>query len=347
MWSCTNQTSIEKPLRYSGFHIENPQYCYGEEINSSFGFTFPSEILLTDSLIIVMSPEGSSQILHLFEKSSGQHITSIGSKGRGPGEVIMPEAMCIDKNNLLSVYDGQFGKIVTYDLTKAIRKEPYVNEDINISKYTNSLNSQFYSETAQKLGSDFIVKGRSNTTRFLKINEHNATLLTETIPRIVEDSEENNAIWSFSSKWKIKPDSKKIVIGTYIGGVMQIADINSYGIRSDTLLAFEKPIYKIVDGAKPKWITHTKETVFGFEDISVTNDYIYAIKSNPYFNTEKGDKTYVYVIDWNGIKRGVLSFDNWIYCGVVDDTNSTFYALAEKEDNYVLMKYNIKENSNN
>lgn len=342
MCSCTNHTSVDT-LNYSGFHIENLLHCDGEEFNSSFSFTFPSEILLTDSLIIIMSPQGSLQIFHLFEKSSGRHITSVGSKGRGPGETIMPEAMFVDQErSLLSVYDGQFRKIVNYDLGKATRKEPYSNEDINTARFTDSLNSQFYSETVQKIGSDFLVKGRSNSTRFLKIDEYGATLLSESIPHLVKDSEENNALWSFSSKWKVKPDSKKIVIGTYIGGVIQIANINSQSIYSDTLIGFERPIYKVVDGAKPKWVTHTKETIFGFEDISVTNDCIYAIRSNPYFDAEKGDKTYVYILDWDGAKKGMLSFDDWVYCGAIDDTNSTFYALAQKGDNYVLMKYNIK-----
>ena len=99
-----------------------------------------------DSLLIICSPLDIKECIHLFNKNSFVHLKSVGTRGRGPGEISVPGHGCIDKNEGILWYRDIGKKILwEFDIRETLKD--------NAFKPKNSLNLpddkffiQFYNE---------------------------------------------------------------------------------------------------------------------------------------------------------------------------------------------------------
>ena len=86
-----------KKYNFCGMHsYPIPQKIYGEVLNNEFMFSWPKDILITDSLIVIHDSYIQKYGLHIFRKRDGQWLKSFGCRGRGPGEYIIINSVSLD-----------------------------------------------------------------------------------------------------------------------------------------------------------------------------------------------------------------------------------------------------------
>ena len=127
--------------------------------------------------------------------------------------------------------------------------------------------------------------------------------------------------------WEASPDGSKLVRITYIGGIVQCYGIYGNVIKEEWSKLFFPPVYKVVDGAIPAWITWKQESQIGFDNLYVTDRHIYLLfngkvaKDKPFSNE-------VLVMDWNGSILNKYQLDCFVKSIAVDEENEMMYAIT-------------------
>ncbi len=175
-------------------------------------------------------------------------------------------------------------------------------------------------------GTDYI--STHGIPRIIMSNRNDIVSKYDTFPEIpgLDLNESTERMYFLTqSLWDIRPDGKKMIIGTTIGSILEILDIENSGIKSSVTKCFQKPIFDIQNGQ----IVFTNQTIFGFACISVTDKYIYAT-IHGISNPTEFPRT-IYVFDWNGNLKKKFNTGRQICTFAADQDNSKLYALAINE----------------
>lgn len=333
--ACTNSLPT-----YKAFEYQSPILLEGVLLNNTFIFSDPAEIVFVDSLLIVHDSQKQDYCFHIFDSRNGNFIKSFGSKGRGPGEIIFPESMNYSSNRqALTTYDPNLKKIVLYHIEQILNnEEPYYSE-------IKTLESPGLIYQALPYKNNFILRGCDSKMRFGVLDSLNKVIpLYTDFPKIVPSEEENWAIANYVPQCAISPNGTKMVSATYIGGIFEIFNIKQNQISADTIQFYYQPIYKIVQGFKPKWIGTTPETIIGCHNICVSNNLIYSI-----YEGESAKKDHIHkkliLFNWKGEIFKQYCFKEGDPISIcVDETNKDFYCIILNEKyEYQIYRYHYND----
>ncbi|MDR1273830.1 MAG: 6-bladed beta-propeller [Odoribacteraceae bacterium] len=286
--------------------------------------------------------------LWIFNKRTGERLAGFGLKGRGPGELLFPSPISYDRDNrLLVVFEANLNKIIRYDLGKVLSGAGDFYSEIRLNPREMFGEKPNFISDARPYKEAYMIRSKTDQMRFgiLGHDGKAKTMYTRFLP-LVEDKEENWALFSYSTQWAIKPDQTKMVYATYIGGVMEIFNINEERFALDTACYFYEPIYSPSEGVVPKWLVTRDETIVGFERVDATDDYIYALvvgEAYPPDAVESRKKLFVF--DWNGNAYKQYVFPPGIRpeSVAVDEEQGCIYAIVVKDGlTEFLCKFSIK-----
>jgi len=312
------------------------QELHGHAFIDSFMFSGPHDMMIADSLLIIHDADRQEFPLHIFNKKTGEYIKSFGKTGIGPGELKISESAMYDKDsNSITLYDPNLRKIVSYSLNGILQKEAPLFEEVMLKNTPNFIRQ------CMRYQDMYFLQGNNDQMRFgILSHEDSLSVLWSQYPRLVTDKEENWAIWGYSSKWKLKPDASKMVITTYIGTAIEILNVNQpWKIDRSIVIPIHKPIYKLAQGAKPKWVTTDDETIIGIDKVFVTDHFIYVSIYGVPLN--KMEKTFpkLLVFDWKGNPVVEYSFQERITAFAVDENNRVIYASIDDDSSVKQYKY--------
>ena len=332
MFSCSHPDV----LIYQGMHVNNSRKLHGETLQDSFLFARPCQFILMDSLLVVQDAGTPQGLFHVFDKKTGAFRASFGSVGRGPGEALLIESVSCDVNrSMITAYDfGQRQHVIYYVNNILKDKQPLFDEEL----MGITPNSPIYS---LQVGGRYYVMGNDDKMRFGVQQNGEVRVLTTEYPLTVPDVEANRAIWNYNPRWRIKPDSSKMVVVTYIGTTLEILCFRGDSLQQQTIVPIDQPLYKLVQGTSPKWVTSTPETPIGCIGISVSDNYIYALLWRA---TESEFDTLlpkVVVFDWEGKPRIQFEFDEFLDQIAVDESENTMYAIVSGDDGPLIKKYSF------
>ena len=324
-----------KPVKYSDLNFTEEINLYGELLNDSFLFNSPQDIFICDSMLVIYD-NNTQEIIHIFSRN-GLYKKSAVKRGRGPGEILTASSVDIIDNKIL-VCDPNLKRLVLYDLDNII------NDSIShhIKEYILTDSPHWVSQAKWYNNDHIVVKGNGVEMRY-GIWEENKVIPTYSDYCLSAlDAEENRAIWDYFAQWKIKPDNSKMVTTTYVGAMIEILSCDDItNVHSEKLLSLHKPVYNLAEGAKPKWITPSDDTTMGFEDLHVTDNYIYALIYGVNINDMEATFPSIYVLSWDGKPVLKYMFSERIMAFGVDDTDSVIYAVVTNGKNVFLKKYQI------
>jgi hypothetical protein len=313
--------------------FEDKSMLTGSVLNDTFLFSFPRDMFLVDSLLIVRDSQKST--LNIFNKNTGEHLASFANRGRGAGEVLAVSNVNLCGDNSIMIFDSQTKKIVIYDIGKVLGGIIPNYTEFSVENTENVV----WSVLPYKNG--FILGGNDSRMRYGiydPISSETHVAYTD-FPTLVKDEEENWSAWQYSVNWRVKPDQTKMAVGTYIGMSMAVLDLKDGAITADTLVRMREPLYSISQGVKPKWITHDQTTLFGFRDMYVTDNYIYTIM---YPAVPATDRTnLIGVFDWNISPIKQYELDNTILTFAVDEPNNTIYAVEYEDGEIFISKFDM------
>jgi hypothetical protein len=340
-------TACKESIVYTGIDVPRRQALTGGEIlNDSFLFAHPTTMIIVDSLLVVQDGDVRDTCFFVFNRHTGKYITGFGVKGRGPGEVLYPSRVNYNaRDRAIVVLEANLRKIILYDMDKILSREEDFYSEVFYSE--ESIKSPNFIRDARPFRDTYIVQGKTDQARFGIMTRDGEIKVTYTgfLP-LVADKEENWAIFSYASHWAIKPDQTKMVHATYIGGVMEIFDTGKEPFTLETARYFYKPVYKLAPGFTPKWVTLRDETIFGFEDLCVTDNLIYATvvgEAYPPDVTEPRDKLVAF--DWQGIPRVQYTLPDGIVmmsCVVDEASKRVYMVVVENASREYLCSYNLE-----
>lgn len=307
-----------------------------EVFNSDFDFVSPRQLIVYDSLLVVLDWLKRDDCYHLFKKESGSYVKSFGAIGKAGGELMLPSKLIwYDKDEFFTV-DRTSSKIISYNLDSVLLNSyAYFNE----FKYS----VKDFEEIIGILGKRFIMSS-SGDTRF-ELVEINDSLNTEELyngyPNVIgeEESWVVNQLFRYDPCIQVSPDKSKMVYLTYVGAVAETFNLVGDSLASRATKCFIYPKIKVVRS----WIeTVSGETLYGFTNVITTNDYIYALYCG------KNDVDYVvntiYMFDWdlNAITKFSIDIDH-LFCISYDSVTGCVYGIGnDEEKNTHIIKFNEK-----
>lgn len=292
---------------------------YAEILNDSSILASPKQLFLWDSLLVVADKRCGDNLFYLFSTSDGSLLKGGGKKGEGPGEVLSPDKAHLSSDGILSYWDINKSRIIRYDIDKLLSGiEQYFSEYFLDQQQASAA---FLDVIA--LQQKYLYNG--NTEKHIGIYPSAFYADSPSLPDI-PSAEISRAIMN-KAHWEVAPNEERVVCATTIGGIVQCYTIGDDGIKECWSKKFFPPVYKIVEGAKPAWITWCEDSQMGFDNLYVTKQHIYLLL-NGKFAKDKPFANEILVMDWDGniIKKFVL--DKYVKTMAIDEVNRNIYAIT-------------------
>lgn len=285
------------------------------------------DLKLFNNLLIVEDFIQQPHCFFVVDLSQNEVIATFPNKGKGPGEIINPSMNpYITDVGTLQLFDPNTRRICEYslDLTNLGK----VISEIKLPQVLYKDNG-FILECFH-IDNSFIAIGNGNPFfskyRFLHLNEDNNHSFTGEIEKIPShiNNETFQKIMMYVRRVEIKPDKSKILFVSYIGGRMEIFEnMNTKEGIQNTISKNFSPYIFTEDEYNVVW---NDDTIIGFEDIFVTNDYIYAL-----YNGCKGDEyeypSTIKVFNWDGLPVRQFNLNTNLRSIAVDEENNCIYGI--------------------
>lgn len=311
-----------------------PNEIKGEVVNCDFMFSWPTDMLIADSLIVINDSYNQEYGLHIFRKSSGEWLKSFCHSGRGPGEHMLINSMSVDDAGNIVIYDPNRKCIISYDLKQILSGNHNAFIEYEVSSAPN------YIKKALPYEGNFIVKGNDSRMRYGYWDEK-CDSISDTFsiyPMFSKDDEANWSICDYNTVDKISPNDEYLLCATYIGASLELFSLDANEItQSRTKYIFE-PIFDYAEGAVPRWVVPTDDTVIGFSDVYLTNENIYGLLWGVKALDMESCNPIIILYDYTLAARKVYKPKEQIEKIAVD--NNTIYATGIDENGvYALYRY--------
>lgn len=338
LYSCnSNNKNI---IKYSAPNFTNELDVNSEILNKDFIFDIGRINLIDTFLICSGKTNINNNSFHIFSTRSGTYLNSFGDIGQGPGEISSAiTGFSVDtKNKIVYAYDlGQY-KLVSFSINDVLNNDLYA-KDVYFPHQFDDINSHQF----LFLKNDEFLVGYSRLNRFVKTSLTDTITTTNTYPKLEEPQnfeKVEHAYFSYLGSMKVKPDGKKFVHATRSGCIMEIFDCSENSIKPLKTKRFFKPVYESkYRNMNFPYVGKSANAVNGIENISCTNEYIYAN-----YNENTGENTFnqIAVFDWDGNPIKLLSFKDKVISVVLEENNHIGYALVwDSEDDVNLIKFRI------
>lgn len=296
---------------------------------SEFGDSLgsPSRLIVLDSTIIIIDNKpltGFSSVQAYG--ASGIYLRSFGRQGQGPNEMLSPWQIFIDpanKNNFW-IFD-----LALYRLT-----EFSLNGKEN-NKFITFKGGMPYSPILLKNG---LIEspGFSLTKGRLAVYDTSGKML-KIIGEIPPGKKENVPVpvhqVAFQSVLKVKPDGSLLVLAVRYADMLEIYKPDGTLVKRVHGPVNKNPIYNVdlVNGS-PVMAIDTKNSIIGYTDIALTNNYIYALFSGRTINEYHQKAPYgnhVHVFNWKGEILKVYKTDSDLLTIAVSNDENRLYAVQD------------------
>ena len=306
---------------------------------------YPASMFAIDSVIGIVDFRTSDFFIHLYNEK-GEALGNMARKGRGFGEITNYNDFLVKKEEgLVSFYSP--GKITEYDVRAFLADSAdYIKVYPVPSKAYHT--SNFY-HNALRIGTDkYLLVESFDLNRFVMIDGRTCRTYTAYPEVTGEGTEKDAAIFRYASKMAIKGDYSRIAFGTYIGGVLEILQIDDRsGISPVKTVGVYEPVYAKVKNS-PDAITWGDETTIGFEAMDATDKYLYTLLNGASGKELKAEDAIqdppftenISIFDWDGEAVKQIHTGKKLMA-IAAKGDSVCYAVAY-DDNYSLLKMALK-----
>lgn len=302
---------------------------------------YPISMFVTDSLIIIQDYQGGKAFFYALDRFSGVQVMTFAKKGNGSEEVISASNNYLLSNasDTVWIYD---------DIRKRLMEFNIRGRDIVLNNKQNMMDIEKISKgwikdiynIKDNIFFSLGCSGVFDNSRFLisEGKKNTACVKNPNMNKYLSEKDKLSDLFYGPSHFKVNKRNKKAAFGTYKGGLFQIFDLSRLPqeIVTDTTLLLCAPF----EGAYDR-----REIRFGFEDIFVTDQYIYALYNgknsveNQYFARD------ILVFNWDGTPKIKLLSDLYLKCFCIDEKAKEIFAVAyDQESSFFLVKTQLNIN---
>lgn len=304
-------------------------------VPTDFSFSRPKQMdFITDSLIVIYDEIGSKKVGKIFTRS-GKHKGEFGTIGKGHGEMIFPELFSIGKTKQsIYFFDIQMHHSLKYNVDDVLSNRNVVK---TMKAPTLDGNEYFTRKVIHISDTDFIALGYDNRLRIQKVERNKITTYID-YPNVDKNEENNWSIWTNMAKASISPDGKHLVIGTAIGAMFEVFDIEEGKIERTAFKAFHKPIYTLAKGAHPACVVSTSNTIWGFTSLYCTDKSFWGVMGGEKYM----HRNIIYEFDYSGELLNKYITDGQIETLAVTPNRELYFITTDDNGNTHLMMAGLK-----
>lgn len=301
----------------------------GHVLNDSFIMGAAFDIDVYQNYLILQAFKGTGEgKLHFFDLSNGHYIKSILPKGRGPGEALCVIDFDVDQDSgEVLFYDTMLHKMYRFNVDSIILNENC--KDYILSKIYSTYMLAIYQGKEGYIAKGGLKLKTGESPRFSMIENDSVIFRYCSYPEVYVPGVRDGITISYRkyAYIDVSPDKTKLVCVSGLGAILEIFDIQENKIVLDTIRGFYKPIFEV--DKHESIIDIPKQTIYGFIDLYLTNQYIYAIFNTGYDDNNR--KNFA-VFNWNGdcIRLYRTDYDLNRIC--VDEGRNRLYAVGRDEN---------------
>lgn len=295
----------------------------------------PGQHILRGYLAIIY-PGIDGKTCHLYTKQ-GKPLLDFGASGKGPGEVLAPNAIFPGRDSIsLWVYDAQLKKLLQW--------------------YVDSLLSGNRAPIAEQLlpalpfGIDRIYPAGEmlvavNGVGILPTDKADRLFLLDSDGRILdrydafppgEDTIRMKSAYRHHAE-TVSPDGSRMAFGTSFGAIMEIFDLEDNRIRLHNISYVIEPAFSHDKLGNP---TSYDDITFGFGPLCSSADRIYAAYNG---TRDFGRMNHIAVFDWEGKLRHIYKTDFQLIRTSYDPSLHAIFATVENEGEYQLVRFDLPD----
>lgn len=335
MTSCTGSPGKHYP-RYSTFPNEKPLSAQVITLDTAL-LRSPFRVAVRDSIAIILDLHNADYFFHAFTYPKWNHIVSFGKRGETPDDMLSAETFKFQSLDSIWALDANRMQITRWSVSSITQSAKRV-EQINLDrKLIRSLD-------LNPMDSCFLIPDYSGEHRIHKVSKQGKMIGSEgTIPSELANEETSHP--ALAQAWRsfidYNPDNGILAMATQLGETIEI-----YNLKENTHIVLYGP------NGEPKFKTGSGDVGFptgimGFNDIKVTDQYIYAVFEGRRFKdimtalqhgekVEKGGRS-IYVFDLKGNPVCKYTLDHAIQGINVNEETNTIVATNTNNDDPILV----------
>ncbi len=306
-----------------------------ESFDEDLFVPYPVSMFVTDSLIVIQDYQGGKAFFYALDRFKGVPIRTFANKGRGNEEVLSTSInyLLSDANDTVWVYDDTRKRLMEFNIKG---RDVVLNDKqsiMDLEKYSKGWIKDVYN-IKDDIFFSMGCSGIFDNNRFLisKGEQNFACVENPNMDKYLSEKDKLSDLFYGPSYFKVNKKNEKAAFGTYKGGLFQIFDLSKLPqkIVTDTTLLLCVPFEGTYD---------QREIRFGFEDIFVTDKYIYTLYNgknsveNNYFAKD------ILIFNWDGTPKIKLLSDIYLKCLCVDEKTKEIFAVGfNQERSFFLVK---------
>jgi hypothetical protein len=333
--ACSKNPKIDK-ISVTDVVFENSITADYEEIKTDFLLSYPKAMLLSDSNLIILDNKGYDSFFHVLNRTSGKWKTDLGRRGIGPQDLLYTtENPVINKSkNAIQVFDSNGKRFCTYSITgdtaDCTNLAPvFAKNNLFVRDFLDMDN--YYLASIGLLKNERFAVFEKSLKMIHQLEKY--PVLDENVKK---DEKLRNELYE-TYFLKSSPDKQHLLFASYKIGLMEIFD----------LAQMPEKIKKVKSLLLTKPMKNEQENIYGFEDVYVTDRYIYVLhngqtaEENPYLSK------CIKVFDWEGNPIIACHTTIDLRSLAVDETQKTIYAVAyDKEEGFILIQIKMAYEDN-
>lgn len=318
-------------LPVCSFNLDSSKQVDWKIIETDYLMSYPESMILTDKYLIIQDRKATDCLFHVINRSNDSLDFEFVRRGNGPYEFL---------DATLNPCWNQDEKIVSF-FDPA--KKAYFSFQETLIDSSSKISFKPIDKKEVLLGAEYVREMFICDRGYILMGEHglfdkNRFMVLDNklqmigkygsypnVQNLLTNPEEDfRKMFFASSFFKISPNKTKAVFATYRGALLQLFDLSNFkdSIENFKSIQSEYPIKKEqISSEHEGW-------VYGFEDVYVTNDFIYAIYNGETAEDNPMLGKYIVVLNWKGELCKSYRLNLNLRCLAVDENNREIYVVA-------------------
>ena len=300
----------------------------GAVLTESEHLAMPTALSLVDGRLVLLDRFAESPVREL-DPISGAIRRSFGREGEGPGEFRVPRSLdpIAGSGSEVWVLDPALSRITLVDLDESPGRERSPVRQITLQVAVP------ITDIVMVDADRFMALGFFPQGRLAQLDRDGRLIRTSgPLPEARDDVPPNVLQHAYQGRMKPSPDRSRLVIGNRHAGIIEVFTADGQlerRIEGPEPFRPRFEVAKAADGERPVMVSGD-DLRFGYVDVAVTDDRIYALFSGRTRGGYPGRANfgeYVHVFDWSGHLEAVLELDCEAIAIAVDPDGDRLYAV--------------------
>jgi hypothetical protein len=315
LFSCSSEKHVTVEL--TGINIETESLPF---------MRFPFRIGLDGSAVVMLDLAADSCFYHVASYPEFTRSFSVGRRGNGPDEMILPTPFQLENGHLF-LYDGDRKNFFDIDLIE--KQNTDLKERIQFSE------NPVYVDFVRINDSTVIFGDLSGENRLLKVTPHTRTGILLLPSELFDGNETDRSKQAFiwRSYMAINHELNRVALATQFGEVLEIVDLNDCSVKR-----------MIGKAGVPK---SARQQFAGYIDLKWYGNTVYALYSD-INETEWKSQTannrtppnggdFIQVFNQDGDKIMTYHLDTYINSFAIDEKNNLLIGITSDNDNPIYL----------